>query len=273
MHTTMPDEGAPYTLVSLPQFLLDEEDARDGDWSGGGRVYGTIGPVGFTLNYLYAYWQDGIFRDTGEIIWNCPTGMPIIPGELQPCAKVQWEHPKVNIYGASFNYYVEPLVSILRGEIIVIPDHPYEDLASNNSKIAEKLTCKYVIGLDRPTWFFPKRWTPHTANFGLQFYQNIRSGDTDDIAINTSSVDSTDEGITIYIDQPFRHDTVNVYGFYNYDFKGAYWFTSGVKYKPGNTWAAEVFYTTTGGSDDRLYKLGALEWVESVLVRLTYYFD
>lgn len=276
--TMMAAHGAPYNLVpSVPRFVTVREEDRRGDMSGGGRVLGKIGNIAFTLNYLYTYNQDGILRNKG--IFRDPTkGIPLLAGfgDFTPYSVlVRNEHPKVNIFGASFNSAPDWFGGVIRGEFTYVPDQPYEGRPSADGvshEIVRRGTFQYVLGLEKSLAILPISVTPSMTSFGFQFFQTIREGEPRDLAINQAKVDKVDNKLGMTISQSFSNDRFIATFFGAYDLKGCYWWQPAVKYKPGMHWIFDIVGNWLGGKDDRAYKLGGLDFASGVTGRITYQF-
>ena len=272
--TQLADRGAPFNLIpALPPFIRVQDVDRRGDLSGGGRIYGKVGGVGFTLNYLYTYSQDGISRTKG-LFKDSINGIPLLApfGDFTPYSiLVNSEHPKMNIYGASANYALAFLNAVIRAELTYTPDQPYQS-RRDEREIIRAGTLRYVLGFERPTRILPLSITPSLASIGVQFFQSIRSGNERNLLINQAPVDKTDNSISLFISQSVLHDAITATFFFAYDFKGAQWIQPGLKYKPGNHWIFDVYANFLDGSDKRAYKLGALDFANGVFGRVTFQF-
>ena len=281
--TQLAETGAPFNLIHLPPFIQLNPESRRGDLSGGGRIYGSVGAVSFTLNYLNTYNQDGISKSEGLVldpIHGIPlfalAGLPYSPFyppfmyDLNSIV-VKSEHPKINIYGASLNYALESLKAVIRAEFAYTSDQPYES-QRDPSEIIERGTFKYVLGFERQTFLLPLSITLQAATVGIQFFQTIREGNEEDLFINQAPVDKEDNVASIYINQAFAHDTVSASLFGAYDFEDAYWIQSGLKYKPGMHWIFDVYANILGGGDKRPGKFGSLDFANGVLGRVSYQF-
>ena len=295
VHTLLPAQGSPYNVLPYylygsnsskdrvlngypffytgpPVSLQGSEEERHGELSGGGRMYGRVGNLNFTLNYLYTYNQDPVVVTKG--IYIDPYHGAYLFGPFAPPLGVigDFKHPKINIYGASFNYAIDALNAVVRGEAVYIPDQPYQNATTQGASIIRKDTVKYVLGFDRPTFFLPTSLAPHAANLGLQFFQTIYSGHHK-LWIYNAPVDRTDNTATVYISQPFYHDQLYVDWFFGYDFMDCYWGQPGVRYEPGNKWRFAVYGNFLGGYDKRAYKFGAFDFTDGVLFRIQYQFN
>ena len=274
--TTMPVQGAPYNIVpTAPGYVSFSPENQRGNVTGGGRVLGKVGGVNVTLNYLYTYSQDAILVNKG-LVADPLNGIRFFPGGPLMGIQILEAHPKVNIYGASFNYAWEGIKSVVRGEMTFTPDQPYESRRGLPGQVAQEYitrpTFKYVLGIDKSIAVLPLGWTPSMMSSSLQFVQTMRSGDPQFIAINQAPVDKVDNMATLYLSQPFMNETITGTFLAVYDFHNAFWIQPGVKYKPGNHWIFDIYSNILGGTDQRAYKFGALEWASGVFGRVTYQF-
>lgn len=266
--------GSPFNVVPyIPYLRYIEPQNRRGHPEVGGRIYGSVGNFGFSLNYLYTYDQEAIFKSVGLVpdpINGIPMLAPYGDSTLYSIL-LKNMYPKENIYGFSVNYFFEKLKTVTRCEFTYIPDEPYQS-AINSSKITEAGTVKYALGLDRDTFIFPISVTPEAMSVSLQFVQSIREGDPRDLLYNNATVDKMDNQMSLFLIQNFWHEQFSLIFLYVYDFKNAYWVQPGVRYKPGNHWMFEVYANDLGGADKRSGHFGSLNFANGVLSRITYLF-
>lgn len=282
--TQLPARGAPYNMA--PHFLVNEEQNRRGDWTYGGRILGKIGAVAITLNYLHTYNQDGIVvqRNDPRYPFPFPTlrsyqyGTPVRAAlgamggwDFSPYEIVNDSlHPSINILGASFNWAIESIKSVFRGEFTYTPDQPYE--MRDGLDYTRRGTFKYVLGLDKSFNLLPHSWTSQMLSASVQFFQTVREGDSHELAINAAKVDRVDNTATLYLNQPFMNDQFFAYFLGVYDFKDSWWMQPGLKYKPGVHWQFDAYGNILGGTDQRAYKFGALEYASGIIGRVTYFY-
>jgi hypothetical protein len=124
--TAMPDRGSPFNQLPFPSnappkvlpgapYLIpglrvdDNLNDRRGDWEGGARLLGNVNGFQYTLNYLSKIDQDGITTLSGRY----PGGF-----DASSLQVVLDNHRKrLDIFGASFNWFWRQVGGVLRGEL------------------------------------------------------------------------------------------------------------------------------------------------------------
>lgn len=283
--TALPDRGAPFnqlpfaanappTVLPVAPFLIpglrvdDNLNDRRGDWEGGVRLLGDINGFQYTLNYLNKIDQDGITTLSGAY----PGGFD--PSTLQV---VLANHRKrLDIYGASFNWFWAQVGGVLRGELTYTPDQPYAGpLTAIAPGVAlpvstvERDTVKWVVGFDRPTFVFP---TEQTMSISLQWFQTRREGDSDGITILNGPADKNETNFSLFLSQPVMNSQVSFDFLAVLDTDDAYWWQPQVRFMPGNQWRVAVYANIFSGSEQRPGRLGSLSWANEFNVSVTYQF-
>lgn len=278
--TSLPDRGAPYNLLPFPDNLPptfspfipgfvpasgfrveDDTDDRRGDWEGGIRLLGEIGGFQYTLNYLNKIDQDGV------LIFDRLGGPPsFVPG-VGSTVVLRNHRTRLHIYGASFNWFFEPLGAVLRGELAYTPEQPYSDAAGIS--IVGRDTTKAVFGFDRPTFVFN---TEQSMFVSLQWFQTYREGDEDDISILGASADKDETNFSIFLSQPIRNNRI-VFEFLGVmDTDDAHWWQPQVRYQPDDHWRVALYANMFNGSETRPGRLGSLKFGDEINVSVTYQF-
>jgi hypothetical protein len=256
------DQGAPFNIFGgFPPWFSPREKDRRGNTEYGARLGAMIGTVYFTLNYMHLY-DDNFqlkFRD-------------FITPPLPPLWDLTMEYPDIDIYGATFNYYIGgKMNTVVTFEGLWIPNQPYGDAKAQFPGIRDQGTAKYAIKFDRLTFVLPR---PTSAmNISLQFSQTIREGDKNKLlGPNNSAIDTNNETVVFQIRQPLWHNNIEVSSLYVYDLDGAYQFKPSFKYVHGDHWYFDVFGVFLGGTEDRPRRIGSLDFADQVVFRITYQF-
>ena len=126
----MPALGSPYNLI--PSFVEVHEKMPDNPWVFAFRLNTLFKGIG--LSFMYANKPADAAVDTFAGLKPDPKlGIPLLAGfgDFTPYVLVNnGEHPRINIFGASANYMVNPLKLTIRGEITYTPDQPYQKAPS-----------------------------------------------------------------------------------------------------------------------------------------------
>lgn len=155
---TLPFDGGRFAPqgnlgVNANQFIPfnyhhNRGDTKDASY--GGRWSGTVGPVGYTLNYYHTV--------SGFPVINFAniTGSPNFRqwGAAPKMGFAEFVFPEIDVYGFSFNSYLTPIDTVLRGELAYFPDKPYNHGFSGTPlggalNIIEKDTVSWMLGLDK----------------------------------------------------------------------------------------------------------------------------
>ncbi len=283
--TALPDRGAPFnlqpfadnappTFLPVAPFLIpglrvdDDLDRRRGDWEGGVRLLGDIKGFQYTLNYLNKIDQDGVTILSGAF----PGGFD--PSTLQ--VVLHNRRKRLDIFGASFNWFWPQVGGVLRGELAYTPDQPYAGplvpLAPGVAlpvATVERDTVKWVVGFDRPTFVFP---TDQTMSISLQWFQTRREGDSDGITILNAPADKNETNFSIFLSQPVMNAQVSFDLLAVLDTDDAYWLQPQVRYLPGNHWRIAVYANLFSGSEQRPGRFGSLSFANEMNVSVTYQF-
>jgi len=245
----------------IPGLLLsDETDDRRSDWEGGIRWLGSIGGLQYSLNYISKIDQDGITVFNGIVPGLSPATGDIIRVNLLT------KRERLDIFGASFNWFDERLGAVWRGEITHTPNQQYSNLAGTALK--ERATTRLVIGFDRPTFVFP---TEQTMNISVQWFETLRE-DSDVLDATASPVDEHETNFSVLLSQPVNHAQL----FYEFlaiiDTDDSYLWQPQIRYQPGDHWRLAVYANLFNGSETRPLRLGGLKFHDELNVSLTYQF-
>jgi hypothetical protein len=256
------DAGAPFNVFGPfpPWFRIREKDRR-GKTEYGARLGAMIGTVYFTLNYMHLYDDEFQlkFRDF------------IIP-PLPPDWDLTMEYPEIDIYGATFNYYIGGKINtIITFEGLWIPNQPYGDAKAQFVGIRDQGTFTYALRLDRLSFILPR---PTSAmNLTVQLLQTIREGEKKKLlGPNQVKVDGNEEMVVLQARQPLWYNNIEVNVVYVYDTDGGYQFQPMFKYAHGDYWYFNITGVFIGGSDDRAGQVGSMPWGDNVTFRVTFQF-
>jgi hypothetical protein len=220
---------------------------------------GEVRGLQYTLNYLSKIDQDGvtIFDRLGE-----PPSF--VPG-VGSVVVLRNHRQRLDIFGASFNWFFEPLGAVIRGELAYTPDQPYSDAAG--AALLKRDTTKMVLGFDRPTFVFP---TNQAMTISLQWFQTRRAGDAGDITILNAPADKNETNFSIFLSQPIMNNQMAFEFLGVIDTDDAYWWQPQILYKPGDHWRLALYANLFSGSEDRAGRLGSLKFADEVNVSITY---
>jgi hypothetical protein len=160
------------TLAMLPYNYHHSEGNTD-DASYGGRWTGVAGDLGYSLAYYHTLSDNPVLNVSAPALGITPykggigsnatdfstLGAPLPPG----FAFGEFILPQIDIIGGSLNYPLTGIDMVLRSELAVTLDKPYnaESVAGGAAlpTIKEKTTAKLMIGFDKP-------WRGGKAIFG-----------------------------------------------------------------------------------------------------------
>lgn len=250
--------------ATVPGLLLtDEVDKRRGDWEGGIRWLGAIGGLQYTLNYISKIDQDGVTVFNGIVPGFNPSSGDIIRANLLT------KRERLDIFGASFNWFHPALGAVWRGEITYTPNQRYGNITPIGSTALRKNeTTRWVIGFDRPTFIFP---TEQAMSISVQWFQTIRADGTF-LDLTAAPLDKKETNFSILVSQPVIHNQL----FYEFlgiiDTDDAYLWQPQLRYQPGDHWRFALYANLYSGSETRPLRLGGLKFNDEVNLSVTYQF-
>jgi len=260
-----PQPGAPFKFTPDPSpvFVTNEKE-RWGDDEFGFRIGGRVGQFFGTLNYFNVYTDSGY--------WQYVSGGP------RPPFFTDIKYPKLDIYGLSMNYAIQPPIdTTVTFEGTYTPEQPYYDIQSAMPEIVEEGQWKWALQLQRSTFVFP---TPISAmNLRMQFTQTAVDGNPDKLKSTpapfdrkSNKVDKTQNVLAFLADQYFWSNQILINAKVIYDMDGAYYMVPGFKYAPGDYWYFDIYGVFLGGSDRRAGTFASMYWSDEVFARITYQF-
>lgn len=269
-----PPTGSPLTLFVLPKFIdVTGNDLPRGHPTGGGRISGMIGQVGFQLVYYYKYADSSVSTPYGVMvdpINGIHLGPP--PPPPKPWLKfdiLEEEHfTPIHNYGGAFNWYCDPAKTVFTGECVYTPDFPYNSSNTNAEWVQKKGTFKWGVNATRPTSILPAGFD--YASLVLQYVQTYLEGDKNTILINNGKADKYNATILGSLSQTFLHQQLTAYVRFIYDPDDAHWGQGYLQYAPGDHWRYMVFGNWFGGADKRAASLGSFYWASSMGFQVTF---
>jgi hypothetical protein len=255
--------GNPFSFTPFAPgttFLIaDDTNDRRGDDQWGIRLLGSIGNFNYTLNYLSLIDQDGVISASNSVSLFTPFDAVNPPITVLPV--LQNTHDRLDIVGASFNWYSDNIATVFRGEMTYTFDKPFAKSASNlvfgmfgpiNPEdalgVAERDEMKVMLGIDRPTFVFSKT---RTMNISAQVIYTEREKINLATDINGSAARKDETQVTLLLSQPFNNDQFFVEFFGLYDLDDGYWLQPQVRWQPGNNWRIWAYYNAFGGAEER----------------------
>jgi hypothetical protein len=239
----------------------DDTNDKRGDTQWGVRLLGSIGSFNYTLNYLSLIDQDGVTSALGVIPVNVPAGP--FPGAgafvgFLPILEVT--HDRLDIAGASFNWYSDSIATVFRGEMSYTFDKPFANSPQNlvvgmfgpinpqdTVGVSERDELKVMLGIDRPTFVFSDS---RTMNISAQIIYTERENVNLITDLNGANVRDNETQVTLQLSQPFNNDQFFVEFFGLYDLDDGYWLQPQVRWQPGDHWRVWAYYNAFGGSED-----------------------
>lgn len=275
--------GSPFgpTLAPGTTFIVDDDT---NDWRGedqwGIRLLGSLGSFNYTLNYLSLIDQDGVISATNTLPVFTPTP-PTAPGAPVAVLPVlQNTHERLDIAGASFNWYADSLAAVFRGEMSYTFDKPFAKSASNlqfagpvplNPQdalgVAHRDEMKVMLGIDRPSFIFSKTRTMNISAQVIYIEREKISLDTD---LNGLAARKDETQLTLNLSQPFDNDQFFVEFFGLYDIDGGYWLQPQVRWQPGNNWRVWAYYNAFGGEEER--SIAVYDHADEMNIAVSYQF-
>ena len=277
--------GSPFgpTLAPGTTFIIaDDTNDRRGDEQWGVRLLGSLGSFNYTLNYLSLIDQDGVISATSSfpIFTPTPPTPPGAPVATLPVLEIT--HDRLDIAGASFNWYSNSLATVFRGEMTYTFDKPFAKSASNlvfpasfapplNPQdalgVANRDEMKIMLGIDRPTFIFSKS---RTMNIFAQIIYTEREKISLDTDINGLAARKDETQLTLNLSQPFYGDQLFFEFFALVDLDDGYWLQPQVRWQPGDHWRVWAYYNTIGGSEER--SIAAFSHTDELNLAVSYQF-
>ena len=254
--------GFPFsgtTLAPGTTFIVaDDTNDRRGDDQWGIRLLGSVGSFNYTLNYLSLIDQDGVTSATDSVSLFIPN---INQDPVATLPVLEVTHERLDIAGASFNWYAESLATVFRGEMSYTFDKPFAKSTSNlvfgpmgpiNSQdalgVAHRDEMKIMLGIDRPTFIFSKT---RTMNISAQVIYTERENINLDTDINGLPARKDETQLTLSLSQPFYGDQLFLEFFGLVDLDDGYWLQPQLRWQPGDDWRVWAYYNAIGGSEER----------------------
>jgi hypothetical protein len=233
-------------------------------------VFRGLGIDSLNLSFMYANKPlDGAVSTFKGIVPDPITGIKVIN---------DGEHPRVHIFGASANYYIDFLKTMIRGEMTFTPNQPYQK-APLAMEIEDRGTYNVVIGVDRNFKLFPHL---DSLSVGLQFFEMYILGNKKTILINNANVPKNNkENIAAFISQPIKElfgkrlgGIISLDFLVLYDFDKAYWLQPGIRYDLGDHWRFGLFANIFNGTGNGNLpgRVGNLGYADEIFLRITYGF-
>ncbi|MBL4744388.1 MAG: DUF1302 family protein [Cycloclasticus sp.] len=275
--------GSPFgpTLAPGTTFIIaDDTNDRRGDDQWGVRLLGSLGSFNYTLNYMSLIDQDGVTSATGSV----PVFTPTPPTPAGPPVAVfpvlEVTHDRLDIAGASFNWYSDSLATVFRGEMTYAIDKPFAKSASNlvfsgpvptNPQdalgVAARDEMKIMLGIDRPMFIFSKT---RTMNISAQVIYTEREKISLDTDINGLAARKDETQLTLNLSQPFYGDQLFFEFFALVDLDDGYWLQPQVRWQPGDNWRVWAYYNAIGGSEER--SIAAFSHTDELNLAVSYQF-
>lgn len=256
LDTTFPGSG--FRLADGTTFITaNDTNDRRGDDQWGIRLLGSVGSFNYTLNYLSLIDQDGVVSATDAIPLFFPLAVPFVGGDFVTALPVlEVTHERLDIAGASFNWYADSLATVFRGEMTYTFDKQFANSPLNIPVtgpagalgVSERDEIKVMLGIDRPTFVFSDT---RTMNISAQVIYTERENIDLITDLNGSKVRDNETQVTLLLSQPFDNDQFFVEFFGLYDLDDGYWLQPQVRWQPGNNWRVWAYYNAFGGSESQ----------------------
>lgn len=248
--------------------LFDEANDRRGDWEGGIRWLGEVGGVQYTLNYISKIDQDGVTIAIPGPLFGLFPGVSPATGDILRVG-LETQRKRLDIFGASFNWFHEALGAVWRGEITHVPNQRYGNVTPLGSTALKKRgTTRWVIGFDRPSFIFP---TEQSMSVSLQWFQTVREDDNV-LDLAAAPVDKRETNFSLLLSQPVMHNQLFFEMLGIIDTDDAYLWQPQIRYQPGNHWRMALYANLFSGSETRPLRLGGLKFHDDINLSLTYQF-
>jgi len=244
------NSDAPYAFVfdgyteQVGGFATFHEDVPSRTWENmeyGMSLLMSIENLEATLHYFVGFQDVGVL-DWSELSWGISTDL---------CNT----HPRQRTYGYSFNYFVEAINTVVRGEgaytdkmaLIQIPSP-----ANGLTGITEKTVTQVLMGFDRamhPTWI----GTRSALDMSLELYwQHVKNMEVDQDPSIYPDVkkDTGIAGITMWTD--YRHGTIKPFLKAAYDTEGTWMTYAHLQWDPDGKWLFQVTQMSFWGNQNAL---------------------
>ena len=144
-------------LGNVAQYNYHHPEGDTDDASYGFRWTGVTGDLGYSLAYYHT------LSDNPVLNLSIPGVVTPYKGSIGSITGAEFILPEVDIIGGSLNYPLTGIDMVLRSELAVTLDKPYNAesalLGAAAPKITEETTAKFMIGFDKP-------WRGGKAIFG-----------------------------------------------------------------------------------------------------------
>ncbi len=206
----------------------------------GGKVEGELGGVGFSVNALSTYSQLPSLR--GGIVSNDPFNSAAAPAIYPGVIAFDIAFPRVNLYGGSLDFNIEPIDTAIRIETAYTQGEEFANTARSRL-FSESDVARYVIGADRNTFirflnpnraflFSAQMFGTHLMNYELHESPTGRYG----------MPDWQDNWVaTLLIKAWYAHDTISPQLLAAHDFMArANTIEPSVDWQPSNLWRIKI---------------------------------
>lgn len=252
--TLYPAQGAPFNVY--PAIFQYHEHVTQGQPTVGVRVNGTAGPSEFSLNFLTEPEANSVALVKGAL---GPDGSP--PFDLQGY------HPRIEMYGGSFNYNWDWAGALLRFESAFVPDTPFVN--ATDARIIQRPELKAYAEIDRPIG-----WSDKFEELSVtgSFLETYNAGDTHTAFAGGNEIHTADENLILFLVQPLFRSRVSIEAFALYDPEDTWWAQAGVHWEVGNHMRLDAFYNQFAGAAKDVGYLGSFHWGSAPFFRFTYGF-
>ena len=222
---------APYAFIfddfsPLVGVATLKEDVAADTWENmeyGLSLLFSLGDLEATLHYFVGH------QDNGVIDWSEFTTL--------------WmTHPRQRTYGVSFNYFIEPLNGVLRGEGVYTDKMHlmYTPPGSVFPDIREKTVTQVLLGFDKD--WHPK-WIGTTSSLIMNFdayWKHVKNMEVDQDP-SLYGQDKKDTGIgAIMFMTDYHHGMIKPMIYASYDTEGSWVTRANVKWDPDGKWLFEI---------------------------------
>lgn len=252
--TLYPAQGAPFNI--FPGVFKYHEHVTQGQPTVGVRISGTVGPSEFSLNFLTEPEANGVALLKGAL---GPSGSP--PFDLEGY------HPRIEMYGGSFNYNWDWAGALLRFETSFVPNSPFVN--STDSRIIQRPELKGYAEIDRPI-----SWNSEFEELSVtgSFLETYNAGDTHTAFQGGTPIHTADENLILFLVQPLFRSRVQIEAFALYDPEDAWWAQAGAHWEIGNHVRLDAFYSQFAGAAKEAGYFGAFHFASGPFFRFTYGF-
>ena len=281
--------GSPLNILGFPSIVNFTDNVRDGrrGASGGVRLLGKIGELGWSLNWLERH--DAFFIPVVQHVVPPP---PFGPGLL---IDATGQHPRFDTVGASANYFEQKTGVVVRMETDWDIARPFENMtplpvkgepfvSAQNSEILRRDQYGYVVAFDRPTFLIPN--AHHSASITFQFNGLVRQGGKYHLGQEGAAISKDEEQFSFLFEQPMEgwdwHGWNGRYDEWFFDYtvlcslQNSAVMVPMVRWEPGNHWRFATWFNwymgpntnstfTTGG-------YGAEAFTSGVSMSVSYLF-